>query len=200
MAPADQRFCRVRSKRACDLARRDVVRIAARQIVRIDTDKPISLGHVEDRERRTKVDWEWREVLGTYDSTARLETEFGPTAEMDEQLRVLAEFAFERYETCYVLVHLLIHEDSTDDLVSVFVVLYRNALVETQSLPAWDAAPVPDPAQKFIQAAAQNAVVADDFTDGNAVFNELVEQAREVARELGIDYVPGEGTDIEGEG
>jgi hypothetical protein len=44
----------------------------------------------------------------------------------------------------------------------------------------------------FVQAVAQNSIVADDFTEGNEVFNELVTDARKVAEDLGIDYEPGE--------
>jgi hypothetical protein len=48
-------------------------------------------------------------------------------------------------------------------------------------------------AWEFIQWAAQNSIVAEDFTQGNEAFNELVRAARMLAAELGITYQPGEG-------
>ena len=48
-------------------------------------------------------------------------------------------------------------------------------------------------AREFIQWAAQNSIVAEDFTEGNEAFNELIRAARVLAAELGITYQPGEG-------
>jgi len=48
-------------------------------------------------------------------------------------------------------------------------------------------------AREFIQWVAQNSIVAEDFTEGNEAFNELVRAARALAAELGITYQPGEG-------
>jgi hypothetical protein len=48
-------------------------------------------------------------------------------------------------------------------------------------------------AREFIQWVAQNSIVAEDFTEGNDAFNELVRAARQLAAELGIPYQPGEG-------
>jgi hypothetical protein len=48
-------------------------------------------------------------------------------------------------------------------------------------------------AREFIQWAAQNSIVGEDFTQGNEAFNELVRAARVLAAELGITYQPGEG-------
>jgi hypothetical protein len=65
----------------------------------------------------------------------------------------------------------------------------------TRGIPArerGDAQP-DDPARLFVRGVAENCVVAEDFTDGNLVFNEIVRAAREVAAELGIHYTPGEG-------
>ena len=56
------------------------------------------------------------------------------------------------------------------------------------------AGPAGDEAREFIRAVAQNSIVADDFTAGNEVFNEVVQAARAAAAELGIAYTPGEGT------
>jgi hypothetical protein len=55
-------------------------------------------------------------------------------------------------------------------------------------------APKTAKALEFIQWAAQNSIVAEDFTQGNEAFNELVRAARALAAELGITYQPGEGT------
>jgi hypothetical protein len=51
----------------------------------------------------------------------------------------------------------------------------------------------PDPAREFIREVAGNAIVAEDFTEGNECFNEVVSAAREVCGELGIEFMPGEG-------
>jgi hypothetical protein len=49
-------------------------------------------------------------------------------------------------------------------------------------------------AREFVQWVAQNSIVAEDFTEGNEAFNELVRAARALAAELGITYQPGEGS------
>jgi hypothetical protein len=49
-----------------------------------------------------------------------------------------------------------------------------------------------DPAREFIREVAENVIVAEDFTEGNECFNEVVQAAREACGELGIEFEPGE--------
>ncbi len=45
---------------------------------------------------------------------------------------------------------------------------------------------------EFIAAVASNSIVAEDFTEGNEVFNEVVTDARQVCAEQGINWTAGE--------
>lgn len=52
-----------------------------------------------------------------------------------------------------------------------------------------------DQGADFISSVASNALVHEDFDEGNHVFNHVVRDAREVADLLGISYSPGEDPD-----
>jgi hypothetical protein len=192
--PGNSRYCEIRLKRARDLTDRDVIRLAAGQIVRVEGEMETAPGHVTlHPQNRGKITGPWREVLDVYDSMEPLQAQFGElTAEYRKPLRELAEFAFDRTDECYVLVRLLIHERSRDELDDVFAVLYRHDLAETQSLPVWESPPAPDRAREFVRAVAQNRI-ARRLLRRQGRFNEVVRTARALAGELGIDYEPGEG-------
>jgi hypothetical protein len=68
----------------------------------------------------------------------------------------------------------------------------RHGIPAREHARAGDARP-DEQASQFVREVAENCVVAEDFTGGNLVFNELVRAAREVAAALGIHYTPGEG-------
>jgi hypothetical protein len=144
---------------------------------------------------------EWREVLSVYHGEEEAQRGLGLSDPPLPRETVLAEQvrdAFDRCADTYVILRLWVHEKSADQMEDMFVTVYRNELVEVQSLPACGPAPeifTPQQAAKardFIQAVASNVVVADDFTEGNTVFNEVVGDARRVAAELSITFEPGE--------
>jgi hypothetical protein len=144
---AELRFCDIKLARARDLTDRSVIRLHSDQIVRVlgePQGRPGNTGRFTlDSKQRGSITRKWREVLDVYDSTAAMEAQFGSLAdhEWKEPLRLLAEFAFDRCDECYVVVRLLIHETSRDQVDDVFAVLYRHDLVEVQSLPVWEPAP-----------------------------------------------------------
>jgi hypothetical protein len=47
----------------------------------------------------------------------------------------------------------------------------------------------------FISSLASNALVHEDFDQGNHVFNHVVRDARRIADQLGVAYSPGENPD-----
>lgn len=177
--------CTAVQRRAWDLTAADVIRLSFGQ--GSWDELPGSGGQLEIRGT-------WREVLGVFRDREALTGAQDPAP--GSPLDQLAERAFQHsYDA--IVIQVCLHEISgpgtTEDL---FMIVRRLDLIETQSLPApglearWE--PPPDPAREFVRAVAQNALVADDFPDGNEVFNAVVRDARAAADALGLSYQPGE--------
>jgi hypothetical protein len=179
-------FCTTLHRRAWDLTDADVIRLGCGQG---------SWDELQGRRGRVEVRGTWREVLGVYRDREALTAAQDPEA--GGRLDKLADKAFEDSHNA-MIIQVCLHELSDPGMIDdLFMIVRQVDMIEVQSLPVpglerrWDLPP--DPAREFVLAVAGNAIVADDFPDGNQVFNAVVRDAREVAAGLGLSYEPGEG-------
>jgi len=148
-------------------------------------------GQLPVRRGRLEVRGTWREVLGVYRDRDALNGAQDP--EPGSPLDQLADQAFEERRDA-MIIQVCLHELSDPcQAEDLFLIVRQTDLIEVQSLPAPGLENQADPAREFVLAVAQNAIVDEDFTAGNEVFNAVVRDAREVAAGLGLSYEPGEG-------
>jgi hypothetical protein len=103
-------YCEIKQKRARDLTNRDVIRHQGC----------------------------WREVFGVYQSMEDITGEFDLSQPYAQELAEQARKAFEELDMeAYVILRLFVPERSTSgELADQWVTLYRNDLMEVQTLPA----------------------------------------------------------------
>jgi hypothetical protein len=112
-------YCEILLKRAKDLNDKDVVRLN---------------GPIKER-------CGWREVLAVYRNLEDLEADYDiDLRTYNPELAKDAADALDRSASEYVIVRLLRHETSRDEVEDFCVKLYAFDLVEVQSLPAWEEA------------------------------------------------------------
>lgn len=109
-------YCDIRSRRYEDLTDRDVIK---------------------DEHGR------WREVMNVFHDLDELHAEYSPEY-LDEpfnsELKLSAE-SLDHVQSSYVLVRLLVHEQSRDETVDRFEVHYRFNLATVQTLPTYSMPP-----------------------------------------------------------
>lgn len=121
----------IRAKRARDVTDQDVIRLAAGTLEWSGESYRPNL-HRSMITAEPRLLHQWREVLGTYHDLDALCAEFNDNTH--PELFKVAEDHFNRSVPAWVVLRLLLPEYGTDGETSdVFVVIYRNELVEVQA-------------------------------------------------------------------